>query len=65
MAAPESMSTVRADSAAAAPRPLPWPSPYLFVSSAGQRPYLVYTPTRVITGAFAATHLAPVVAVDP
>jgi poly(hydroxyalkanoate) depolymerase family esterase len=44
------MSTVRADSAAAAPRPLPWPSPYLFVGSAGQRPYLVYTPTRYQLG---------------
>jgi poly(hydroxyalkanoate) depolymerase family esterase len=44
------MSTVRADSAPAAPPRLAWSGPYLFVSSAGQRPYFVYTPTRYQVG---------------
>ena len=51
MAAPESMSTVRADIAAAPPQPrLAWSGPYLFASRAGQRPYYVYTPTRYQVG---------------
>ena len=46
MTAPKSMSTVRADVAAAPPQPrLAWSGPYLFVSRAGRRPYYVYTPT--------------------
>ena len=51
MAAPESMSTVRADVAAAPPQPrLAWSGPYLFASRAGQRPYYVYTPTGYRVG---------------
>ncbi|MET0993435.1 MAG: PHB depolymerase family esterase [Mycobacterium sp.] len=51
MTAPESMSTVRADVAAAPPQPrLAWSGPYLFVSRAGRRPYYVYTPTGYRVG---------------
>lgn len=51
MTTPESMATVAADVAAVAPQPrLPWSGPYLFISTAGQRPYFVYTPTRYQTG---------------
>ena len=47
MTAPESMLTVRPDVAGAPPQPrLSWLGPYLFASTAGRRPYYVYTPTR-------------------
>ena len=51
MTVPESISTVRADVAAAPPQPrLAWSGPYLFASGAGRRPCCVYTPAGYRVG---------------